>query len=92
MTVETNLSADEKEAADKRNDRDLGFGAVVASESRRRLLNRDGSFNVQRHGLGWRSTVSWYHSLLEMWWPRFILLALAAYMAANRGRATGDRC
>jgi len=25
--------------------RDLGFGAVVARESRERLLNRDGSFN-----------------------------------------------
>ena len=31
--------------------RDLGFGAVVARESRRRLLNRDGSFNVVREGL-----------------------------------------
>jgi inward rectifier potassium channel len=26
--------------------RDLGFGSVVARESRQRLLNRDGSFNV----------------------------------------------
>lgn len=29
---------------------DLGFGAVVASESGRRLLNRDGTFNVRRNG------------------------------------------
>ena len=28
--------------------RDLGFGALVARESRERLLNRDGSFNVAR--------------------------------------------
>ena len=26
---------------------DLGFGAIVASESGRRLLNRDGAFNVK---------------------------------------------
>lgn len=31
--------------------RDLGFGAVVARESRQRLLNRNGSFNVVREGL-----------------------------------------
>ncbi|HYQ95875.1 MAG TPA: hypothetical protein VER38_02595 [Candidatus Eisenbacteria bacterium] len=30
--------------------RDLGFGSVVASESRLRLLNRDGTFNVDRSG------------------------------------------
>jgi len=30
---------------------DLGFGSVIARESRRRLLNRDGSFNVRRAGL-----------------------------------------
>ncbi len=64
-------------------DRDLGFGSVVASSSRRRLLNRDGSFNVERHGLGWRTTLSLYHSLLEMSWPRFTALALAAYLIVN---------
>ena len=31
--------------------RDLGFGGVVARESRKRFLNRDGSFNVVREGL-----------------------------------------
>ena len=29
-------------------DLDLGFGNVVSSQSRRRLLNRDGTFNVRR--------------------------------------------
>ncbi len=33
-------------------DLDLGFGKFVSSESRRRLLNRDGTFNVRRTGLG----------------------------------------
>ena len=31
-------------------ERDLGFGSVVARESRERLLNQDGTFNVQRTG------------------------------------------
>ena len=31
---------------------DLGLGAVVSSQSTVRLLNRDGSFNARRAGLG----------------------------------------
>lgn len=82
MPSEEARSTDDNEAIE-REDRDLGFGAVIATESERRLLNHDGSFNVERHGLGWRSTLSLYHSLLEMSWPRFTALALAAYLAAN---------
>ena len=63
--------------------RDLGFGTVVIEQSRRRLLNRDGSFNVERHGLGWRSTLSLYYSLLTMSWLQFVLLALGAYLLTN---------
>jgi inward rectifier potassium channel len=63
--------------------RDLGFGSVVARESRRRLLNRDGSFNVRRRGLGWLSSLSAYHALLTMSWPRFFALAAVCYLVTN---------
>lgn len=63
--------------------RDLGFGAVVARESRRRLLNRDGSFNVRRDGLGVLSTISPYHSLLTMRWPQFLGLVAVIYLVVN---------
>ena len=63
--------------------RDLGFGSVVASESRQRLLNRDGSFNVRREGLGWRAALSLYHTLLTLSWPRFLALAAALYAVIN---------
>ncbi len=43
--------------------RDLGFGAVVARESRKRLLNKDGSFNVVREGLSFFRSLSPYHYL-----------------------------
>lgn len=36
---------------EQHRDRDLGFGSVVARQSRHRLLNRDGTFNVVRGGL-----------------------------------------
>ena len=47
-------------------DRDLGFGSVVSSNRARRLLNRDGSFNVVREGLGLLATLAPYHLLLTI--------------------------
>ena len=70
-------------------ERDLGFGSVVASESRKRLLNPDGSFNVARRGLGFWSSLSIYHALLRMSWPRFLATLAAAYLAANALFAAG---
>ena len=68
--------------------RDLGFGAVVSRESRQRLLNRDGSFNVERRGLGVLASLSPYHLLLTMSWSRFLLLGIAGYLVANAVFAT----
>jgi len=73
----------------EQEDRDLGFGSVVAQQSHDRLLNRDGSFNVVRRGLGLRSTLSPYHPLLTMSWPRFVLLAFLGYLLTNALFATG---
>ena len=47
-------------------DRDLGFGSVVSRDSRRRLLNRDGSFNVVREGLGWVAIFKHDNDLLHL--------------------------
>ena len=63
--------------------RDLGFGAVVARESRKRFLNKDGSFNVVREGLSFFRSLSPYHYLLTTSWPRFLALVVAAYLAVN---------
>lgn len=63
--------------------RDLGFGAVVTRRSRRRLLNRDGSFNVKREGLPFAASLSLYHALLTMSWPRFVVVVSAYYLSVN---------
>jgi len=62
---------------------DLGFGSVVSRQSRDRLLNRDGSFNVQRGGLGFLRSLSLYHWLIELTWPRFLLVLSAGFLAVN---------
>ncbi len=63
--------------------RDLGFGSVVAGESRQRLLNRDGSFNVSREGLSFWTSLSLYHALLTMSWSRFLSLMTLYYTLVN---------
>ena len=62
---------------------ELGFGSVLSRNAQRRLLNRDGTFNVKRRGLGLWESVPVYHVLLEMTWPRFIALAALAYILLN---------
>jgi inward rectifier potassium channel len=68
-------------------DRDLGFGSVVSRESRQRLLNRDGSFNVVRSGLGFLESFAPYHFLLSISWSGFFGVVIASYLAINFGFA-----
>lgn len=67
----------EKEASD------LGFGTQVAGNSLQRLLNRDGTFNITRKGLGLGQSQTAFHTLLTMRWHQFILLAAIGYITIN---------
>jgi inward rectifier potassium channel len=69
--------------ASEDQNRDLGFGAVVARESRKRLLNKDGSFNVVREGLSFFRSLSPYHFLLTTTWPRFLGLVVVFFLLTN---------
>jgi inward rectifier potassium channel len=64
-------------------DRDLGFGSVVSRDSRQRLLNRDGSFNVVRSGLGFLEAFAPYHLLLTISWKGFLGVVSATYLVVN---------
>ena len=64
-------------------DTDLGFGSVVTRESRRRFLNRDGTFNVRREGLRFWESASAYHYLLTISWPKFFSFVVGSYLVAN---------
>jgi inward rectifier potassium channel len=67
---------------------DLGFGSVVARESRQRFLNRDGTFNVRRDGFKpWESLWA-YHYFLTITWSKFLSLTIATYVIANSFFAT----
>jgi inward rectifier potassium channel len=63
--------------------KDLGFGTELARGARRRLVNHDGSFNVVREGLSPFSSLSLYHWLLTISWPKFLGFVAVAYVAVN---------
>jgi inward rectifier potassium channel len=62
---------------------DLGFGEVVAQESRQRFLNRDGTFNVRREGLSPWARLNLYHYSLTISWPQFLGFVCAFYIVTN---------
>src|SRR5260370_14692975 len=67
----------------ERQDRDLGFGNVVSQESAQRLLNRDGSFNVHRKGLGFWRSLHAYQALLTMSAVRFVAIVTGSLLLLN---------
>jgi inward rectifier potassium channel len=75
--------AERKTPEEQARDRDLGFGAVVGRESRQRLLNADGSFNVTRSGLGLLETIAPYQQLLTMSWTGFLTGVAVVYLVCN---------
>ncbi len=84
----TDIAAVQLSTADD-PDKDLGFGSEVARGSHKRLLNRDGSFNVVRYGLSPFSALSFYHWSLSVTWPRFLGFMTLAYGLINLVFAVG---
>ncbi len=62
---------------------DLGIGKQAVRASRERLLNRDGTFNIERRGLPWRYSLHLYHSLVTVPWSWFYAVVVAAYLSVN---------
>ncbi len=60
---------------------DLGFGNKIGQDVRR-LINRDGSFNVRRSGAGWRS-IHPYQLLISLSWGKFLLVVTLFFMLVN---------
>jgi inward rectifier potassium channel len=67
---------------------DLGFGRVLSQQRALRLLNRDGSFNVQTRGRGLHAFLA-YSNLVSTTWNRFFLFVAILYLALNGFFALG---
>jgi inward rectifier potassium channel len=60
-------------------DNELGFGKSGSTSNR--LMNNDGSFNVDRDHLNWWDNT--YHMLVTMPWIQFFLLILISFVGMN---------
>ena len=78
-----------REIPPREDSRDLGFGSVVSADSSLRLLNKDGTFNVEREGLAWHERLSPYSWLLTLSWPKYLLTAGVFLLVANALFALG---
>lgn len=59
-----------------------GFGSKLENEGKR-LLNKDGSFNIEKIGVPFLTRFSLFHSLLNISIGYFILVLLAFYIVVN---------
>ncbi len=87
VSEETNILAKSTKTSRRNSSRpelkDPGFGTRVAERGLCRLLNRDGSFNVRKTGLGFWESLHPYNTLLTMPWWRFYLVVLGSLMLVN---------
>lgn len=60
---------------------DLGISNRVTDL--KRVINRDGSFNVVRRGLGFKESFSIYHWLISMSWIKFCSIIFISYLIIN---------
>ncbi|MFD2584562.1 ion channel [Pedobacter vanadiisoli] len=61
---------------------DLGFASNPVTKNQR-MINPDGSANIERTGLPWFKFDDTYTRLVTMSWPRFFLVILVAYLLVN---------
>lgn len=66
----------------QRTFKDLGFGTKDFDKTRR-LINRDGSFNVNKRGRRFFRIYDAYHTLITISWTGFLLLVLLGYLMTN---------
>jgi inward rectifier potassium channel len=63
---------------------DSGFSSKVdTSKKSKRLINKDGTFNVVKKGLPFFERFSFYHYLVSISWTSFVLFILASYFVVN---------
>ena len=63
-----------------RETKDLGLGSKVIQDSRLRILNRNGTFNVSRVGLPLLQSLNLYRTLLSASWWKFLLVFVGLYI------------
>lgn len=79
----TTPGTDSAHGAPARGDTDLGLGRVVVQSVRGRFLNRDGSPNSKKYGLGAQRAMRLYVGALNASWPVFFGWLLGGLLLLN---------
>jgi inward rectifier potassium channel len=66
----------------KKEENELGFGTKTSGQ-RSRLINKDGSFNIERIEQSRWNSVSLYHALISMRWAKFNLVIILYFVLIN---------
>ncbi len=61
---------------------DTGFG-VLPNQLGERFVNKDGSFNIKKRGVGFFKRISLYSYLLQLRWPSFLMFIFLFYLCVN---------
>lgn len=61
---------------------DSGFGNKAASNDKR-LLNKNGSYNIIKTGIPFWKNFSLYHYLVNTSWPLFLVIIISCYLIMN---------
>tara|TARA_R110002050_G_scaffold204327_3_gene339775 strand:+ start:19285 stop:20256 length:972 start_codon:yes stop_codon:yes gene_type:complete len=62
--------------------KNTGFSSIPSNEGAR-LINKDGSINIQRNGLKFSQRFDVFHWLINMSWGTFFAVLLAGYILVN---------
>ncbi|MBI3259041.1 MAG: hypothetical protein HYZ54_06165 [Ignavibacteriae bacterium] len=62
--------------------KDLGFSDKVSNQAGR-AINKDGTFNIRKHGLKFLEHYSFFHALLTIRWWKFLVIVLTTYFVLN---------
>lgn len=61
---------------------DLGLGSKETPQGQR-IINSDGTFNLKRQGIPFLESFNFYHYLVTLTWPRFIMVVFSGYVIIN---------
>lgn len=61
---------------------DLGLNTGIQGKNQR-IINKDGSFNIERRGIPFFKSFSFYHYLISVTWLKFCLIILISFIIVN---------
>lgn len=76
------MSVFKKRSKSLKTNNQTGFGTNAANYGGR-FINKNGTANVRKEGIGFAESISWYHTMLNMLQWKFLVIIFAFYLVVN---------